>query len=388
MVGYRFGNLIIRRDVYYPEVRRRRLYVSCDICNEDTELFPDMFITDKQRLEANNLPCGCSKSYRWKHFQYLIRIGRKCKESDLTIFKVPERITSSTKITLKLPCGKLWETFPSNFLNGTLPRQYLVAQKSRTATVCAKYSTETLKVRYCHKAKSYFETCLKCVSDKDSMLGCRTEFKTNSTNLKGSVRMCRCNGKHHRLEYEWVNLVQDKIKGKGGTFVRIVAFDKYKTKAMVYYLCNKGTLSSAKLDNLYYGDRWCSCCRILSEQYYLYITFWDLGKGYWFAKFGITSHKPSQRSSRQRSRCTLPINYYTYRILELPSYKDAKFLEDKIKNLKLPIAVSRREFPDGYTETFIPTPYNLDLIEGIISETGFEETDGQWNKKYKLKVDT
>lgn len=384
MVGYRFGNLVIRKDEYYPEIRRRRLYVSCDVCNKDRELFPYLFATDKQRLEAGMLPCGCSKSYRWKHYQYLVRIKRKCDEVGLTVFKVPEKITSNTKVTLKLPCGELWETLPPNFMRGVLPRQYLVSQKSKVSKVCKKYSTNLLRVRYCHKEKSYFETCFKCASDRESTLGCRSEFKTNSTNLRENIRMCRCNSKHHRLEFEWRILLQSKIKKKGGSFVKIVDFDNYKTKAKVYYLCRKGTMSCAKLDNLYYGDRWCRCCKILNEHQYFYITFWDWGEGHWFAKFGITSHKPYQRANRQRLKCTLPVNHYIYKVLKLPSYKDAKFLEDKIKNLKLPIAVSKREFPDGYTETFIPTPYNLDLIEKVICEID----DGQWHKKYKLKIDT
>lgn len=50
------------KNVYYS--------VTCNICSKDTTLFPQEFEIMKSNLLKGRLPCGCSKGYNWKKWQY------------------------------------------------------------------------------------------------------------------------------------------------------------------------------------------------------------------------------------------------------------------------------------------------------------------------------
>ncbi|AUR94142.1 hypothetical protein NVP1193O_011 [Vibrio phage 1.193.O._10N.286.52.C6] len=274
-VGYRFGNLIIRKDVYYPAERRRYWYVSCEVCNRDKELFPSLFRTNKQQIEAGSLPCGCAKQVKWNTLQYKTLIQRECEGSGLQVYKLPEKIISSSNITLKSSSGLFWKVTVKNFLKGVRPKWFKQASKTKLDKLITKYSNEDVTITVDQEGLIY-ERCHRCEIDKFSSLGLRSDFKTNTANLRNKVKMCRCSNKHHKLLYEWEILLSKKIQNLGGKFLAIEDFEKYKTNAWVYYLCRKGNLSKSRLYNLWWGDGWCRCCTLSGTGHYLYITLWKL----------------------------------------------------------------------------------------------------------------
>lgn len=375
-VGYRFGNLIVRKDVYYPRKRRRYWYVSCDICSKDKELFPNLFKTNKQQVEAGILPCGCSKSVRWSSDQYRVKIQRECDSSGLIIYDLPDKILSKSTITLKSVEGILWNVVVSNFLKGVRPKWFKRAAKTKIKTALEKYSTSNIKILR-GKDGSYYEQCFVCKDDEYSSIGLRTEFKTTKDNLRNNTRMCRCNPKHHKLLYEWQILLKRKINDLGGVFLGIEDFDKCKTNSWVYYLCRKGTVTRSRLYNLWWGNRWCRCCSLINTTHYLYVVLWEFEKGMVWGKYGITSKPPRERCEQQNKKSPHNLKYSFYKVWEFTDYKLAKYAEDSLKSLNLTAVPSRSEFPDGYTETFLPTPINLKTIEGVLKSYRLLPKEGQ-----------
>lgn len=65
-------------DFYGRDLASRALYkVTCTECSKDPELFPDgHFVTTKANLIRGVKPCGCSKTPKWKDWQYLILARR------------------------------------------------------------------------------------------------------------------------------------------------------------------------------------------------------------------------------------------------------------------------------------------------------------------------
>lgn len=52
--------------------------LTCSICSEDKELFPELFESPKGDLVKNQVPCGCSKFPKWRPFQATIITRRLC----------------------------------------------------------------------------------------------------------------------------------------------------------------------------------------------------------------------------------------------------------------------------------------------------------------------
>ncbi|ATI17852.1 hypothetical protein [Aeromonas phage AS-yj] len=68
-----------------------KLYkLTCSICHEDKELFPELFESTKGNLVTGRAPCGCSNRTNWKPFQIEVIVGRLCKEMGYEYVGFPE----------------------------------------------------------------------------------------------------------------------------------------------------------------------------------------------------------------------------------------------------------------------------------------------------------
>lgn len=61
------GNILYVEDMY-----DKKIYLSCNICSKDVEMFPDLFCTTKSRLNRGDVPCGCG-SKRLTPYQHFLR---------------------------------------------------------------------------------------------------------------------------------------------------------------------------------------------------------------------------------------------------------------------------------------------------------------------------
>lgn len=54
--------------------------LTCSICHEDAELFPELFESQKSSLINDSVPCGCAKNPKWSEQQVNIIIRRLCEK--------------------------------------------------------------------------------------------------------------------------------------------------------------------------------------------------------------------------------------------------------------------------------------------------------------------
>lgn len=62
----------------HENTSRPYYHVSCSVCNTDTELYPNLFVTEKSNIKSGRIPCGCSQSPKLSSRQREIIISRKC----------------------------------------------------------------------------------------------------------------------------------------------------------------------------------------------------------------------------------------------------------------------------------------------------------------------
>lgn len=95
--------------------------VTCTECSKDKELFPDdYFVSQKNDLIRGRKPCGCSKSPRWKDWQYLILARRAGEKKGFIVRGFSEGFYGkNTKINLEcLKDGHKWTASIHNIVNG------------------------------------------------------------------------------------------------------------------------------------------------------------------------------------------------------------------------------------------------------------------------------
>lgn len=100
--------------------QRRKLYdVSCSICSEDKELYPNGFVASKSDMTRGRIPCGCSKKPQLSEQQYSVIVKRVCKEKN---YKFIEFLggykNKNTKVVYECPIHGTQNTSSyDNFVN-------------------------------------------------------------------------------------------------------------------------------------------------------------------------------------------------------------------------------------------------------------------------------
>lgn len=210
---------VIDKDKIQGKSRKQYYRVVCNICKEDTELFPTgYFITTKERLLNGNIPCGCSKSYRWNKDQYLIRIKRSIK--NIIVIGYTEKFKGNvTKVKCRCEvCGYTWETQVAALLSGS------------SCASCAKslkLTEDVAKERICSQLDSmgyYFNGFVEDFKNAQSKFNYLCPIHGNCTstynNLVNNKRGClRCSKTTTKVGY-----VQNKKYNKDVLY--LLLFDK------------------------------------------------------------------------------------------------------------------------------------------------------------------
>lgn len=94
--------------------------VTCTECSKDTELFPDgYFVSTKCDLIRGRKPCGCSKTPKWKGWQFLILAKRAAKDRFIVHGFAEEFKNAYTKLDLEcLKDGYRWTASIHMVING------------------------------------------------------------------------------------------------------------------------------------------------------------------------------------------------------------------------------------------------------------------------------
>lgn len=116
-------------------------FYQCPICKEDPELFGDaVYEASCSFFKSGNKLCGCRRTPKWEPEQYIVKINRRCKESDIT-FKgfVDDKIKKCSNTYLKLECSK------GHNWNSTSMDSFLNA--STNCPVCMKLSEDGIQLK-------------------------------------------------------------------------------------------------------------------------------------------------------------------------------------------------------------------------------------------------
>ncbi|WNO47268.1 hypothetical protein [Vibrio phage vB_VibM_10AMN] len=100
--------------------KNRKFILECEICSQDTELWPYGSIESvKGHLMEGKVPCSCSKIPKWTQSQFETLINRRCLEKDYEFLGfVGEWKGQYTYLRLHNPKnGNAWQTTITNFLN-------------------------------------------------------------------------------------------------------------------------------------------------------------------------------------------------------------------------------------------------------------------------------
>lgn len=92
--------------------------LTCSICSEDKELFPELFESRKGSLVNGKVPCGCSKSPNWKPFQVEIIARRLCVDAGYEFLGFPEGYKNQrSKFEYNCPTHGKQKVSYNNFVN-------------------------------------------------------------------------------------------------------------------------------------------------------------------------------------------------------------------------------------------------------------------------------
>ncbi|WOZ57412.1 putative endonuclease [Pseudomonas phage vB_PseuGesM_254] len=292
-----------------------KLYVvKCSVCKQDKELFGDgVFRSQKVGLLHGELPCGCSKRRRWSPSQYYTLLTREPHLEKYTIpkeqFRV-ERLRSKDKIQIVCIDHGL-------FLSSL---NQLLCQK----TNCPACWEVTKKIR----------------------------LKSNSPALI-PVEI-------HIQDFFKVgifhpNTIFSKNIERRDTLGYLTFFDVRCGACEEVY--------TSRMGNLKNGKRGCSCAIASQTQAYIHRVVdngWDV-----CLKLGI-ARDATQRQRQQHRKSAfdiLPLKVYNF-----PTASQCKAAERECLDTLECGTVSKRDMPDGYTETTYLR--NLDAIVAIYKKHG------------------
>lgn len=121
-IGETFNNGNLEIVSIYSRVNKTVVYkVTCKICSQDPELFPEgYFLSTKGNLEKGKLPCGCSKTPKWKEYHHIVRLNRAVKNKSFVVHGFAEEFHGQ-KTRVNCEClidGYKWTPTISSIVNG------------------------------------------------------------------------------------------------------------------------------------------------------------------------------------------------------------------------------------------------------------------------------
>ncbi len=355
--------------------------LSCSECSVDEELFPEGTITCVgDSIKSERTVCGCSKKFKWKEYQYIIRIKRRCEELGY-LFKgfAQEYKGYKTRILLHNPStNNTWDTTSiQTFLLKGVKDPLLKVQK---LTERCTLPDENLKGRFMATGRfiegTLFErckdnrwsyTCPTCSYDEYvANRLCDGKFTSSAGHLLEGKSCCRC----HKGSYRWSEdqrsyQVVNYLSPLGHKFVGWE--DGYlNTRSTVMWECKLGHANKTSFCNLK-SRMSCKTCSANGFKPHLpasiYIVRWS-NKDHSLLKFGITNKKVDSRITSQNKKSPLsPVLLHEFHHSSGQYILDC---ENAIKG-KMETGCERELLPSGFTETVKDTPENLETLLQIIS---------------------
>lgn len=165
-----------------PKYNESIFKVTCEVCKQDTELFPEgYFIARKGNLLRGGNPCGCSKGFCWNPEQFIIIAKRKIKDRFIIHGYAEPFHGNKTKVICECTLHNYkWETT----LNA------LVSDKKLTG--CKMCMADKQRVNMLTPEDTIIKACIQICKDNNYIfLG----FPNGYTGVKSKVQyMCLKHG--------------------------------------------------------------------------------------------------------------------------------------------------------------------------------------------------
>lgn len=287
--------------------------VVCSECAKDSEMFGEAsFVTAKDSLEKQWLPCGCGRNFYRSREQWEIEVKRICAIENYEFMGfIGDNITGDSKVKLKcLADGNIWDTTRvKNVLAGTrcpkckLKNLSLAKSKQDNEHIeeirlTGIFPETTMFWKSTRKdakgTKSYwYSTCEVCFNDEITQSGlCSGIFESSLSSLKKGNKPCRCN-KVSWTEETLAFKIEKMLIEEGGR-LRLVGFPGGYTNMQGYCSVNCWTHGDykVKVNNLINGSR-CPLCADTgfkeSGDSYVYVLK-IIGEAGGFTGYGITGN--------------------------------------------------------------------------------------------------
>ena len=375
------GNTLVVTGIVGKKRGKVEYSLSCSECSKDKELFPEgtlSCIIDSIRGERTI--CGCSRKYKWKEYQYTIRIKRRCEELGYHFIDFMDEYKGcNTKLVIFNPStGNAWNTSsiqtfllskvkdPLLKVKGliercTLPNENLINRFMDTG----RFPEGTLFERGNDNRWSY--TCPVCSYDEYVVNGiCEGEFTSSAGHLLEGKSCCRC----HKGSYRWSEdqrsyQVVKYLSPLGHKFIGWES-GYLNTRSNVMWECKLGHANKTTFCNLK-ARLSCKTCSANGFKPHLpaslYIVRWS-NENQSLLKFGITNKSVSSRITNQNKKS--PLSPVVLHEFHHPSGQYILDCENAIKG-KMETGCERELLPSGFTETVKDTPENLETLLQIIS---------------------
>lgn len=198
-------------------------------------------------------------------------------------------------------------------------------------------------------------TCPICSHDMFVSKGlCTGVFTIRTSDLKDGKRSCRCSSSYRYTKEQRLYMVKEKCKDMGIHLVDYVCPEKHNAKNFKLSLqCNKGHIWESTVDVLIHKNCGCPFCAG-HDQKYGYINLIKDRKTPVGLKFGITRDLDHRLKAQNRRNV---LNMFRICAYEFPTSEACKQAEQECKTILKCGIFSKREVPDGHTETVALTAY-------------------------------
>ena len=368
MFGTPKGGVLTVVGVIGKSGSNKKYGLTCSLCHEDKELFPDLFESPKGNLVKGSVPCGCSFNPKWSESQVNVIVRRLCEKENYEFLGFPEGYKNQrSKFEYICHTHGNQSVEYNNFVNmgRRCPECGTESKKDKLRNPEAENIAKELCEKEGYEYIGFPEGYKNNYSKFEYNCHTHGKQKVSYINFVNSGSRCPdCGGnKKKTLEYA-ENIAKELCEKSGYEFLGFPegytnAFSKFE------YKCHTHGKQKVSYDSFVRGSRCPSCANYgyqKSKPGYLYFTFWtdptvpyteeqsDL-----LTKIGITNIGAEERTKQQSRKTNLtPDNML---VLRFEDGEVPQVLEDmtipyrqKTDSSGYGEFISREEFGDGYTE--------------------------------------
>ena len=355
--------------IYKEPYQAKRYIIKCSNCDSFPHLSNLLFSSGKAQLKKGHLACGCSSCFIPNEEIMFIKVTNECILRGYEFLGFSGEYSGS-RTKLKLKCIKHNCTWDTTSIETFFAKHgcYLCGRES---TLTAQRYSDSKHIEDFKDAGIINASFTNLGSEywKVECHECGKQYKSSAYHLKEGKRGCSCSNQYKRSKEEFISDIYEKLESVGN-YDRIISFtdEIVKTNTRVILLCSDcGNTYSRLINTLLAKGVKCDCARH-SPQLFGYINVvWD-GEIPLAFKFGVESSY-LQRTKNQNNKSPFEVTRLLTYKFETPN--NCNKAESKVKET-LKNYLSRKELPDGFTETCAPTENNLIFIKSIYTKFGGE----------------